>query len=143
MKNVKASGSLRKMGCMAGVFFTCAATGVHASESVAICAIEQAIACAPFSECERNLPGAFNIPVLMKLDASKSRLTSIAENGQALTSEISSVVETETAIVLSGVDAGQPWAASIAKDTGRMSATVIKQSDTFIVFGECSWGLMK
>lgn len=134
---------LRQLGLIAGLFVTFVASDVHAKEGVAICAIEQAIACSPFSECDRNLPGAFNIPVLIKLDTASSRLTSIAMDGQELTSEILSVVETETAIVLSGVDTDHPWAASIAKDTGRMTATVIHPDDTFIVFGECSWGLAK
>jgi len=134
---------LKQLGLTTGLLVTFAASMVHANEGVAICAIEQAIACSPFSECDRNLPGAFNIPVLIKLDTASSRLTSMGIDGQELTSEIYSVVETETAIVLSGVDADHPWAASIVKDTGRMAATVIQPDDTFIVFGECSWGLAK
>jgi hypothetical protein len=141
MKNVKSLVSIVKSKCMAGVFFTCAATGVFASEGVAICAIEQAIACSPFTECDRNLPGAFNIPVLIKLDRAGSRMTSVTIGGQELTSEISSIIDTETEVVLSGVDNGHPWTASIAGDTGRMSATVIQSDDTFILFGECSWEL--
>ena len=136
-------GFFRQLACMTGLFFAFAPSGAQANEGVAICAIEQVIACSPFSECDRNLPGAFNIPVLIKLDTASSRLTSMGIDGQELTSEIYSVVETETAIVLSGVDADHPWAASIVKDTGRMAATVIQPDDTFIVFGECSWGLAK
>jgi hypothetical protein len=68
-------------------------------------------------------------------------MTSVAIGGQELTSEISSIIDTETQIVLSGVDNGHPWTASIARDTGRMSATVIQSDDAFILFGECSWGL--
>ena len=141
MKTVKSLSSVGKLRCMTGAFFACAATGVIASEGVAICAIEQAIACSPFIECDRNLPGAFNIPVLIKLDRAGSRMTSVAMGGQELMSEISSIVDTESEVVLSGVDNGHPWAARIAKDTGRMSATVIQSDDTFILFGECSWEL--
>ncbi len=131
--------SLKNVGYACGFSILVVGSSAQANEATAFCAVEQAIACAPYQACERNLPGAFNIPALIKLDAEKSRMTSIGQNGAELTSAISSIVETDADIVLSGADAGQPWAASISKKTGRMSATVIQEADTFILFGECSW----
>ena len=137
---LKQTKNLVKSACYAcGLSVLIVGSSARANEATAFCAVEQAIACAPYQACERNLPGAFNIPALIKLDAENSRMTSIGQNGAELTSEISSIVETDADIVLSGADAGQPWAASISKETGRMSATVIQEADTFILFGECSW----
>jgi hypothetical protein len=141
MSEAKPSVYTAQLGSLAGVFFTLAATGVLAQGATPICAIEQSIACSPFAECERNLPGAFNIPALIKVDIDGSRITSFSGDGQQLTSEIASADETETAVILNGADNGHPWSAIIAKDTGRLSATVIMSDDTFIIFGECSWEL--
>ena len=143
MKTRQSLNPLTNAVYTSGLLLVFAAGTAQANESTAFCAVEQAIACAPYTACERNLPGAFNIPALIKLDASNSRMTSIGQDGTELVSEISSIFETVTEVVLSGADAGQPWAASISKETGRLSATVIHDEDTFILFGECSWRIVQ
>ena len=114
-----------------------------ASADVALCAAEQAISCTPYEVCERSLPGAVNLPSLIKIDTEASEIVSVQSDGQERSSPVASFSETEASQLIHGADGDRPWVVQIDKATGRFTGTVAGDSVAFILFGECSWELMK
>ncbi len=114
-----------------------------ASADVALCAAEQAISCTPYEECERSLPGAVNLPVLIRIDTEASEIVSVQVGGEERSSSMASFAETEASQLIHGADADRPWVVQIVKTTGRFTGTVADNSVAFVLFGECSWELMK
>jgi hypothetical protein len=110
---------------------------------VAVCATEQAISCAPYEPCDRSLPGAMNLPVLMKIDTEATTIASLQAGGGERSSRISSVAETEQAHLIHGADEHRPWVVQIDKATGRFTGTIAGSGIAFVLFGECTWELVK
>jgi hypothetical protein len=79
----------------------------------------------------------------MKLDTGSSEIMSVMANGAERSSSIASVTETEAARLIHGADESRPWVLYIDKATGRFTATVAGDGVGFMLFGECSWELMK
>jgi hypothetical protein len=115
----------------------------HAAPERAICAVEQAIACPPFEPCERNLPGAVNLPTLMKIDRPAGVIISRREAGDARSSKIESESGDENSHVLQGVDDGNPWSVRIDLTTGRFTLTSAQPDTGYVAFGLCSAGILE
>jgi hypothetical protein len=120
-----------------------AASGAATAAEPAICAVEQAISCAPFEPCSRSLPGAVNLPVLMRLDPAASVVVSRLEDGTERRSEVASVTNADTTVTLQGMDEGRPWLIQIDSGTGRFSLASAHPGVTFSAFGVCSTSLLK
>ena len=114
-----------------------------AAPQKAICAVEQAIACHPFEACERSLPGAVNLPVLMKLDRSAGVILSRRESGEERSSKIGAESGDDKTHVLQGVDDGNPWNMRIELKTGHFTMTSALSGIGFVAFGLCSSKLLK
>jgi hypothetical protein len=115
----------------------------HAAPEIAICAVEQAIACPPFAPCERNLPGAVNLPALLKIDRPAGVILSRREAGDERSSKIESESGDENSHVLQGVDDGNPWSIRIDLNTGRFSLSSAQPDTGYIAFGLCSANILK
>ncbi len=125
------------------VFFCLGGTSVQAAASQkAICAVEQVIACQPFESCERSLPGAVNLPVLLKIDRSAGVVLSRRESGEERLSKIGAESGDDTMHVLQGVDAGTPWNIRIELETGRFTMTSARSDVGYVAFGLCSSKLL-
>jgi hypothetical protein len=118
------------------------ALGVQAAApETAVCAVEQAIACPTFEPCERSLPGAVNLPALMKIDRPAGVVLSRLDTGEERASEIGSEAGDDTMHVLQGVDQGHPWSLRVALETGRFTLTIAEPETGFVAFGICSTAL--
>lgn len=113
------------------------------SGAPAICAVEQTIACTPFEECQRNLPGAVNLPVLMRVDPAAGVIVSRTETGEERRSAISATVESGEDLFLSGVDEGNPWSLRASTVTGRFTLAVLTGEDSILAYGLCSRSLLQ
>lgn len=129
-------------GISAAALVGVAAFGVQASApQTAVCAVEQAIACPPFEPCERSLPGAFNLPALIKIDRPAGTVLSRLDTGEERASLIGSEDGDDTMHVLQGVDQGHPWSLRVSLETGRFTLTVAEADTGFVAFGVCSTAL--
>lgn len=113
------------------------------SGAPAICAVEQTIACTPHEECQRNLPGAVNLPVLMRVDPAAGVIVSRTETGEERRSAISATVESGEDLFLSGVDEGNPWSLRASTLTGRFTLAVLTGEDSILAYGVCSRSLLQ
>ncbi len=128
---------LLRCGAIAVLTGTAAAPASAAPEK-AICAIEQAISCPPFESCERNLPGAVNLPSLLKIDRAAGTVFSRRDSGEERVSEIGSEGGDDTSHVLQGIDQGNPWSMRIDLETGRFTLTSAQPESGYVAFGLCS-----
>lgn len=117
---------------------TISASSVEAAPERAVCAVQQAIACAPYEACERNLPGAVNLPVLLKIDRPANVVISRREDGGERTSKIGGEAGNEAMHMLSGIDDGNPWSIRVDLTTGHFTLTSAQAEVGYIAFGICS-----
>ena len=114
-----------------------------AASQAAICAVEQAIVCAPFEACQRALPRSINLPVLLKIDRSAGVVLSRRESGEERSSKIGAESGDDTFHILQGIDVGSPWSIRFDIKTGRFSLTSAQPVAGFVAFGICSSKLLK
>jgi hypothetical protein len=122
-----------------------AAAGAARADSgaPAICAVEQTIACTPFEECQRNLPGAVNLPVLMRVDPAAGVIVSRTETGEERRSEIAATTESGDDILLNGIDEGNLWSLRVSTLTGRFTLAVLQGEESILAYGVCSRSLLQ
>jgi hypothetical protein len=120
----------------------CAPSASAAAPKESICAVQQAVACGAFEACERALPGAVNLPGLMRIDLNAGIIESRHENGEVRTSKIASSAEGQ-ALVLQGVDAGHPWSTRVDTKNGQFTLSVLRDDEGFIAYGVCSAKILK
>jgi hypothetical protein len=118
------------------------ATTAFSKDGAAICAVEQAIACSPFEACERSLPGAINLPSLLKIDMEAGAILSVNASGAERSSPIAASTETEAAMTLQGVDNDHPWSLRVGLEDGRFALASVHEGASFSAFGVCSWGIL-
>ena len=54
------------------------------------------------------------------------------------TTPIKQLEQFDGSMILQGVEDSRPWSMVIAKDTGKMSATVADEQSGFVIFGACT-----
>ena len=113
-----------------------------AAAQKAICAVEQTVVCEPFKSCERVLPGAVNLPVLLKIDRSAGVILSRRESGEERSSKIGAEAGDDDFHVLQGIDAGSPWNIRVDLKSGRFVLTSAQPDAGFVAFGLCSSTLL-
>lgn len=118
------------------------ASPAAAAPEQAICAVQQAISCAPHEPCERNLPGAVNLPVLLKIDRPAGVVIARLESGGERTSKIGGEGSDETSHVLHGMDSGNPWSMRVDLASGQFTLTSAQPEVGYVAFGICSSRLL-
>ena len=108
----------------------------------AICAVQQAIVCEAYSPCERALPGAVNLPALLRIHKDKKLVETRREDGSVRTSPFESASVTDDAYILQGTDEASPWGLRIDKSNGRMVFTVARADAGYMGFGVCSAAIL-
>jgi hypothetical protein len=109
----------------------------------AVCAVQQALACGSVEICERALPAAVNLPVLMLFDTGAGLIESRHQSGDVRASKIASSSVEGEALILQGVDGGHPWAIRVNTKTGAFTLTVLHEDEGFLGFGVCSAKILK
>jgi len=109
-----------------------------AAAEKAICAVEQTIACAPFEKCERSLPSAVNLPVLLKIDRAAGVILSRTQTGVERSSKIGSESGDDAHHVMQGVEGGEPWSMRVDLKTGRFTLANVQPDAGYVAFGVCS-----
>jgi hypothetical protein len=109
-----------------------------AERADAICAVEQVISCEAFQACERSLPGAVNMPALVKVDHSAGALVSRGSAQEDRSSPITGIDDLDDGYAIYGMDNGNPWNFRLNTTTGRFTFTSPRDGVGFIGFGVCA-----
>jgi hypothetical protein len=117
------------------------AAGAAAADGVAICAIEQAIACPRFDACERSLPAGINLPTLLRLDPAAGTMEARLDDGTLRRSPVSTVIEAEGSTLMQGADDDLPWSLTVDSASGAFSLVVADEDAGYVAFGVCSRAL--
>ena len=101
-----------------------------------LCAITTVMECDGTGQCHRYTQAQHpDFPAFLRVNVAERLIT--ADDTPRKT-EIKSTSHLDGRLILHGGENGRGWAATIAEDTGRMSAGVVADSYTFALFGACT-----
>ena len=99
-----------------------------------VCVPTAVAQCIADGECQPDTAAGHNLPDFFKIDL-KAR-TVLAEDEGRL-SRIKQIDRAAGLIVLYGSDVERPWVLMIREKTGKMSASVTGDGESFVIFGVC------
>jgi len=111
-----------------------AAAAVYDGSTPLLCAVNTVMECDDSGRCQRH--GASQFPPFLRINVPGKVIT--AGGADARKTEIKTVTRLDGRLILHGGENGRGWAATIAEDTGRMSAGVVADDFTFALFGACT-----
>ena len=114
------------------------AAGPYDGSVALICALIEVMDCAPRADCQRGAPESVNLPHFIKLNFTEKTLSTTEAAQKKRATPIKNIEQFDSSMILQGVEDGRPWSVVIAKDTGKMSATVADDQVGFVVFGACT-----
>ena len=103
-----------------------------------ICALIEVMDCEPGTDCQRGAPESVNLPQFLKLNFTEKTLSTTEAAQRQQSTPIKNIEQYDSRMILQGVEDGRPWSLIIAKETGKMSATVADDQVGFVIFGACT-----
>jgi hypothetical protein len=103
-----------------------------------ICALIEVMDCAPGADCQRGAPESVNLPQFVKLNFTEKMLSTTEAAQKKEATPIKNIEPFDSRLILQGAESGRAWSLIIAKDTGKMSATVSDDQVGFVIFGACT-----
>jgi hypothetical protein len=103
-----------------------------------ICALIEVMDCAPGAECQRGVPETVSLPQFVKLNFTEKTLSTTEAAQKQQTTSIKQIEQFDGSMILQGVEGSRAWSMVIAKETGKMSATVADDQAGFVIFGACT-----
>ena len=101
-----------------------------------LCAINTVMECDGTGQCQRHTALQHpDFPSFLRIDVGQRLITD--GRGGIRKTEIKASSRLDGRLILHGGENGRGWAATIAEDTGRMSAGVVADDFTFALFGAC------
>ncbi len=101
-----------------------------------LCAISTIMECDGTEQCQRHTAvQRSDFPSFLRIDLAQRTIVD-GQNSDRKT-VIASATRLDGRLILHGGENGRGWAATIAEDTGRMSAGVVADEFTFVLFGTC------
>lgn len=117
--------------------------GEFDGSSPMLCALNEAMECAPGQECQRILPEEVGAPDFFLVDVTAKSVQGLG--GHARTSAIRGVNLIDEKLMLQGAEDGVEgvrdglgWTAAIAQDSGRFVLSASGERVAFVVFGTCA-----
>jgi len=93
-------------------------------------------------KCQRITPQLHpDFPAFLRFDVPQKMITpagNSADTTAGRKTEIKAVSRLDGKLVLYGGENGRGWAATVAEDTGRMSAGIVTDEFAFNLFGTCT-----
>jgi hypothetical protein len=101
-----------------------------------LCAINTIMECDDSGECHRHTAQQHpDFPSFLRVNVTERQITDAQRGRKA---EIRSATRLDGRLILQGGENGRGWSATIAEDTGRMSAGVVAADFSFALFGACT-----
>jgi hypothetical protein len=102
-----------------------------------LCAVTTIMECDGTGQCLRHTALQHpDFPSFLRIDVAQRAITDGQRSGRRTV--ITSAARLDGRLILHGGENGRGWSATIAEDTGRMSAGVVADDFTFALFGACT-----
>jgi len=101
-----------------------------------LCAAMTVLECEETGECLRSTAESVNLPQFVKINAQQQTL-SAAGKGE-VTTPIKRLEHLDGRLILQGGEAGRGWNLVITEETGKLSAAIVDEGGTFVIFGACT-----
>jgi hypothetical protein len=102
-----------------------------------LCAVIEVFDCQPGGDCQRGTAESVNLPQFVKVDVAEKTLSTPEQGERKSVTPITHVERVDGNMILQGVEGSRAWSMVIAKETGKISATVSDHQVGFVVFGAC------
>jgi hypothetical protein len=103
-----------------------------------ICALIEVMDCEPGADCQRGAPESVNLPQFIKLNFTEKTLSTTESAQRQQSTAIKHIEQFDSRMILQGVEGSRVWSLVIAKETGKMAATVADDQAGFVIFGACT-----
>jgi len=102
-----------------------------------LCAVNTIMECDDTGTCQRHTTQQHpDFPSFLRINVREGMITGGDNSGRQ--TEIESATRLDGRLILHGGENGRGWSATIAEDTGRMTAGVVAADFTFALFGACT-----
>ena len=103
-----------------------------------VCAAIDVIGCVNGPGCVEGQASSFELPQFMFVDFENKVVRATDESGHKEVSPIKNSEQTETQMILQGVENHRGWSAAIDRQTGRMTVSSAGPDVSFMIFGACT-----
>ena len=102
-----------------------------------LCAVSTVMECDAEGKCVRITPDVHpDFPSFLRLNVPERVITAGGPDGRK--SEIKAVTRIDGRLILHGGENGRGWAATVAEDSGQMTAGIVTDAFAFNLFGACT-----
>src|SRR5262245_64416139 len=102
-----------------------------------ICAGAEVRECEAGSMCLPLRPEHVNLPAMIEIDAKQKMLTGLGSKDKR-TAPIQAVEQRDGRLIMYGGQEGRGWTLVLTEATGRLTASVVDDGFSFVLFGTCA-----
>ena len=113
------------------------ATGFDGSASL-VCAAIDVVGCTDGHVCMQGQAHVFDLPSFIFVDFENKVIRATDESGHKEVSPIKNFEQTNTQMILQGVENHRGWSLAINRQNGRMTVTSAGPDVSFMIFGSCT-----
>jgi hypothetical protein len=108
-----------------------------------LCALNEAMECAPGQACQRILPEEVGAPDFFLVDVTAKSVRGLGNHARSSAIRGTALVDEKLILQgaedgLEGVRDGLGWSAAITQDSGRLVLSAAGEGVAFVVFGACA-----
>jgi hypothetical protein len=123
--------------CLGLALYPALAEAAYDGSVPLLCAVIEVFDCQADGDCQRGTAESVNLPQFVKVDFAEKTLSTPEQGERKSITPITHAERVDGNMVLQGVEGGRAWSMVIAKETGKISATVSDHQVGFVVFGAC------
>ena len=112
-----------------------AAAGAYDGSRPMLCVPITVNECRSNGECRRVTADSINLPQFLKVDVAAQKVHS---EETSRVSPVRNVEHLNGKLIVQGGQDGRGWTLAISEETGKMSATITSDGESFVVFGACT-----
>jgi len=103
-----------------------------------LCVTIEVTACGQESPCEEVSPEELNVPRFLEVDLAHRLLSTTPASGENRQTRFEQLRREDGMIVLQGVEGGRAFSIMISEASGKLTASVARESLGVVVFGACT-----
>jgi hypothetical protein len=136
--------NIQRVGIMIAVFALSVGPSMAAAANLdgsrpMLCAVNTIMECDGSGQCHRLSSDKHpDFPSFLRVNVAERTITDSGGAAPSRTSAITAVTRLDGRLILHGGENGRGWAATIAENSGHMSAGIVADEYAFTLFGACT-----